>query len=600
MISRKLDTALLLAFLLVQLFSVLSVHVITIKGSPDVDNPEHIHLTYQGDPASTVTVTWQTSTPTASNTVLYDTVSRDGTPSLYRYSTTGSIHTYDGASGYINEVELTNLEANTTYYFICGGPGIYSEERSFRTAPRLVSDFRFVVGGDSRTNLAERVKVSQAMRHTNPSFVLHSGDLVTDGTIQSQWDTWFTDVKDNWVGDNGLTIPLIPSLGNHEKNATNYFGQFALPMNEQWYYYDWGPTVRVIILNSDASPSQISTDQVNWLESVLASTPEYKWKIVMFHRNVYSVGGLPNATNLQQHWVPVFDKYHVDIVFQGHSHYYHRTRPLKNNSIANSYNEGTIYVTSGGWSSPLQKYQDERYSAYGKKTIHFTLVSVYRNGTLHIEATDVNGFAFNDIWLYNDMKYWNFANGIYFQTAANITQPPLLTNYYLKLTIDAPNGTTSTTKIYCTNIGKPHTVDGVSSWSYDDYTKILIANVTHNNLATTVMVVFDTDGDRLTNEEEVDTYGTSPTSADTDGDKLADGEEVITYGTSPTSADTDGDKLADGEEVQQGMDPLNHDTDHDLFSDSIDPLPMLNNWFIILPGLGLAVAIGVAIRIRSK
>ncbi|MFQ6127224.1 MAG: fibronectin type III domain-containing protein, partial [Candidatus Heimdallarchaeota archaeon] len=96
MISRKLDTALLLAFLLVQLFSVLFVHVITMKGSPDGDNPEHIHLTYQGDPASTVTVTWQTGTPTISAMVLYDTVARSGTPSLYRYSAPGSSHTYEG------------------------------------------------------------------------------------------------------------------------------------------------------------------------------------------------------------------------------------------------------------------------------------------------------------------------------------------------------------------------------------------------------------------------------------------------------------------------------------------------------------------------
>ncbi|MHA1604445.1 MAG: metallophosphoesterase, partial [Candidatus Freyarchaeota archaeon] len=138
-------------------------------------------------------------------------------------------------------------------------------------------------------------------------------------------------------------------LGNHERNATNYYEQFALPGNEQWYYLDWGQMVRIIILNSEASPSQISIDQTFWLENVLSSASEYQWKIVMFHRNVYYSGGHGNATDIQKYWVPLFDRYHVDIAIQGHTHHYHRTKPMNNNFVVLSPQEGTIYVTSGGW-----------------------------------------------------------------------------------------------------------------------------------------------------------------------------------------------------------------------------------------------------------
>ena len=52
-------------------------------------------------------------------------------------------------------------------------------------------------------------------------------------------------------------------------------------------------------------------------------------------------------------------------------------------------------------------------------------------------------------------------------------------------------------------------------------------------------------------------------SGDTDGDGLTNWEEVKRYHTDPHVADTDGDGLADGNEVQNGTDPLNPDSDGD-------------------------------------
>ena len=69
----------------------------------------------------------------------------------------------------------------------------------------------------------------------------------------------------------------------------------------------------------------------------------------------------------------------------------------------------------------------------------------------------------------------------------------------------------------------------------------------------------DSDGDGLTDGDEVNTYNTDPIVADTDGDGLSDGAEVNTYGTLPLVSDTDGDSVDDGEEIQEGLDPLNGD-----------------------------------------
>jgi len=66
----------------------------------------------------------------------------------------------------------------------------------------------------------------------------------------------------------------------------------------------------------------------------------------------------------------------------------------------------------------------------------------------------------------------------------------------------------------------------------------------------------DMDNDGVSNEDEINIYGSDPTLVDTDGDGLTDGEEANTYNTNLTSADTDGDGLTDSEEVTNGTNPL--------------------------------------------
>lgn len=62
----------------------------------------------------------------------------------------------------------------------------------------------------------------------------------------------------------------------------------------------------------------------------------------------------------------------------------------------------------------------------------------------------------------------------------------------------------------------------------------------------------DLDGLSLGQERE---YGTDPAAFDSDGDGLSDGEEVSVYNTNPLERDTDGDGFADGEEVGNGYNP---------------------------------------------
>ena len=79
-------------------------------------------------------------------------------------------------------------------------------------------------------------------------------------------------------------------------------------------------------------------------------------------------------------------------------------------------------------------------------------------------------------------------------------------------------------------------------------------------------LVIDADLDGLTATEEA-LLGTSPSGDDTDGDGLSDGDEVLEHGTDPLDDDSDDDGLTDGEEYEGGTDPLDDDSDDDGLND---------------------------------
>lgn len=69
----------------------------------------------------------------------------------------------------------------------------------------------------------------------------------------------------------------------------------------------------------------------------------------------------------------------------------------------------------------------------------------------------------------------------------------------------------------------------------------------------------DSDGDGLSDELELNVFGTSPTLIDSDGDTIPDGVEAFGtngYLTAPALPDTDFDGVNDNVEIQQGTDPL--------------------------------------------
>jgi len=84
----------------------------------------------------------------------------------------------------------------------------------------------------------------------------------------------------------------------------------------------------------------------------------------------------------------------------------------------------------------------------------------------------------------------------------------------------------------------------------------------------------DTDNDGLSDSEEV-SIGSNPSISDSDADGLSDIDEVQTHRTNPNSNDSDSDTLTDQAELQVHFtDPLLDDSDNDGLSDDVEVLDL--------------------------
>jgi len=370
--------------------------------------PRHIHLSWQHDPHTTMTVTWHTDTGLSGYT---PTVRYGTTSGSYTQSATGASSTYSGSTVTVHVVELTGLTPAMKYYFICGSPGFdWSPENSFTTPPSANTGFRFCAYGDSRNpfwwpiepqdnaNFAIWEQVAQKVVSESPLFSVFSGDIVLDASDESAWNLWF-DKLSPMAG-----IPFMSCRGNHEGNGDSsckaYFGRFAFPGDEKTYSFDISKTHFVCLDTGLSEPEQELVDsQKAWLESDLASARARgcDWIIVFFHRPPYCAGGDHGpASDVESAWVPIFNEYGVDLVFNGHNHYYERTYPLNGGITSTEPNDyykpgGTIYVVTGGAGAPLADTGSASYIVASNKTYHYCVIDIIPGKKLEAHVKKLDG-----------------------------------------------------------------------------------------------------------------------------------------------------------------------------------------------------------------
>src|SRR5260370_7271182 len=150
----------------------------------------------------------------------------------------------------------------------------------------------------------------------------------------------------------------MPSAGNHENELGNgpigyqaYQTYFSVPDSAGqtdvtrglWYAFTAG-SVRVIsIANDDVAYQDGGNSYVRgysegaqkaWLEKELSAARgdrDVDWIVVCMHQVAISTVDKFNGADLgiRQEWVPLCDKYRVDLVVCGHEHRYERSHPIR-------------------------------------------------------------------------------------------------------------------------------------------------------------------------------------------------------------------------------------------------------------------------------
>ena len=341
--------------------------------------PQHVRISFMNDASTSVGVAWSTLSGAAAAEIKYGTSSGS-----YPKTATGKLTKISATLGTVSEVTLTGLSPNTTYYYRVGGAaGGWSAEHTLHTAiyphPQCGA-FSFAYMGDSRAGEWPPNKgvsdtwttVTKEALLRKPRFFLLGGDLIQDGTNETQWLNYLK-VTASASGQ----LPIMTALGNHEDGPVAGEGAYYnklmhLPRaskanggsgTEDYYYFTYGNAIIVSLSTVSFSGGAIKfADQAAWLDKVLTAHPK-RWRFVMLHHPIYTqkvifglLGHEANEVGQNAALVPVFNKHKVDIVLQSHNHWYERYVPSKcpgGSSTPCPASDGTHYITSGGAGAPL-------------------------------------------------------------------------------------------------------------------------------------------------------------------------------------------------------------------------------------------------------
>ncbi len=339
-----------------------------------------LHLQFGEDASTQVVVSWHTLQPVQHPRVLLG-----GHDGRYHRSVRAHTVTYtDAKSGtvvYAHHAKLEILRPARNYVYAAIHHGAQAEFGSFRTGPRGRMPFTFTSFGDQGTPTTGRRYVPPAgvtianppyvndnlgspaaldttagIERVQPLFHLFNGDLCYANLAVDRVRTW-TDFWENNTRS-ARHRPWMPSPGNHENELGNgpigysaYQTYFSLPRQPGqtettrglWYAFTVG-SIRVISLANDDVCYQDGGNsyvrgysrgaQKAWLEKELRATRsdrDIDWIVVCMHQVVISTADKFNGADLgiREEWVPLFDRYGVDLVVCGHEHHYERSHPIR-------------------------------------------------------------------------------------------------------------------------------------------------------------------------------------------------------------------------------------------------------------------------------
>lgn len=321
-------------------------------------------MIFRDNPATTATIGWDQVS--GDNPVVYFGLEDFGTnhQSYPNQQEVSRAVTFKGMNNHF--ARLTNLQANSTYYFVIRDSEGTSQRFWFRTCPdNPDTRMSFIIGGDSRNNRAPRQNANRLVSKLKPHAVLFAGDM-TSGDTDTEWANWMQDWQES-IHEDGRIIPIVAARGNHERSNDVIYNIFDVPSPDVYYAINFGGSlVRAYTLNTEMS---ISGDQAEWLEEDLKNNAlSTQWKLVQYHKPIRPhVSFKPEGNTQYNSWAPLFYDYGVNLVVECDAHLVKRTWPIRpsaaegnDEGFARDDTNGTVYIGEGCWGAPLRENDDNK------------------------------------------------------------------------------------------------------------------------------------------------------------------------------------------------------------------------------------------------
>jgi len=348
--------------------------------------PEQIHLTFGDDPARCVFVSWVSPAQAIKPRVLLGGKSAETVVHAVQRAYTDGLN---GQTVFTYHAKLQGLDAGSRYRYSVTADNDRNRatpfSATFQTAPRGRVPFRWTSYGDLSTPVGSWLLSSpqsrfavQAVERFEPLFHLLNGDLCYANLNHAAQPAVWADFGRN-VQVSAANRPWMPCPGNHEIEFGNgalgfdsYLTRYSLPSNGTsfaglWYRFQVGSALFISLSADDviyqdsgafvAGPEELrpapSTGnaaiapgtslyirgysrgaQTRWLEQTLAGAAKDEsidWIIVQMHQDALSSSKNGNGSDrgIREAWLPLFDRYGVDLVLCGHDHDYERSWPVR-------------------------------------------------------------------------------------------------------------------------------------------------------------------------------------------------------------------------------------------------------------------------------
>ena len=327
----------------------------------------------------------------------------------------------EGVQYYSNKASVNDLKENTTYYYQVFQNGKYQDAQKYST--KSFKNYSFLYVGDPQigassgqtstegdamkdNNYAARndsynwnnVLNNAVKQNPNLSFVASAGDQVNNNNNEKQYA--------GYLGADALrSLPVATTIGNHDSGSAQYEMHYNNPNAFDTsgyrntakytegktaagtdYYYTYGNTLFIVL---DTNNYNCATHE-NVMRKAIKENPNVKWKVVMFHQDIYGSGYDHSDSDgmvLRTQLTPLMDKYDIDVVLQGHDHTYSRTYQLQSDGQAHD-----------------KFAKTENTANYAKENNCYEIVDTTKGGTVvnpkgtvYLEANSATGSKFYNL-----------------------------------------------------------------------------------------------------------------------------------------------------------------------------------------------------------